>query len=193
MPRIKRWFWWLLIGKNEVKMMFHPFPWAMAVVLVIVGVIGCETDERNAGDIVEREGQPPIAYVENDDSRMVSAINRARLTVDQFISVLENPDASQSDFSVKLLIKDGDQREYMWILPVWYNDGRFVGVIDNEPDKIRSVNIGDKVDVARNRIFDWMYVENGKLVGGYTLRVLRDNMSEKEREKFDRSISFRIE
>ena len=38
-----------------------------------------------------------------------------------------------------------------------------------------------------------MYVDHGKLVGGYTLRVLRDGLSPAERAEFDRSIPFKID
>ena len=37
---------------------------------------------------------------------------------------------------------------------------------------------------------DWMYVDHGKLVGGYTLR---DRLSPSERPEFDRSVPFKVE
>jgi uncharacterized protein YegJ (DUF2314 family) len=38
-----------------------------------------------------------------------------------------------------------------------------------------------------------MFVENGKLVEGYTLRVLRDSMSASERADFDKSVPFKVD
>ena len=38
-----------------------------------------------------------------------------------------------------------------------------------------------------------MYVENRKLVGGYTLRVLRDAVTAAERAEFDKSVPFVVE
>jgi hypothetical protein len=38
-----------------------------------------------------------------------------------------------------------------------------------------------------------MYVENRKLVGGETLRVLRDTATPAERADFDKSVPFSIE
>ena len=48
----------------------------------------------------------------------------------------------------------------------------FQGTVNNEPEKVKTVKMGQKVTVAA-KISDWMYVENRKLVGGYTMRVLR--------------------
>jgi uncharacterized protein YegJ (DUF2314 family) len=159
----------------------------------ILAIIGCKSDKRNVGDTVEREGQPPISYVADDDPKMTAAMAEARRTVDRFILSLNNPKPSQSSFSVKLLIEDGDHGEHMWILPVRYEGGKFYGTINNEPDKVTTVKIGDEVSVAKDQVSDWMYIENRKLVGGYTLRVLRNSMPEKEREEFDRGIPFTID
>ena len=90
-------------------------------------------------------------------------------------------------------VKDGEHVEHMWILPVRYESGKFYGTINNEPDQVKTVKAGDEVNVAKSEISDWMYVDTGKLKGGYTLRVLRDNMSDKEREEFDGSVPFTIE
>ena len=37
-----------------------------------------------------------------------------------------------------------------------------------------------------------MYVDHGVLVGGYTIRVLRDRLSGVERAEFDRNLPFKI-
>jgi hypothetical protein len=41
-------------------------------------------------------------------------------------------------------------------------------------------------------ISDWMYVDNGRLVGGTTVRVLRNSASEEEGAEFDQSVPFVI-
>jgi uncharacterized protein YegJ (DUF2314 family) len=38
-----------------------------------------------------------------------------------------------------------------------------------------------------------MFVENRKLVGGHTLRVLRDAMPADERAEFDKSVPFQVD
>ena len=55
------------------------------------------------------------------------------------------------------------------------------------------VKNGDSEEVEPSKISDWMFVDEGKLVGGYTLRVLRDSMSPAERAEFDKSVDFVVE
>jgi uncharacterized protein YegJ (DUF2314 family) len=37
-------------------------------------------------------------------------------------------------------------------------------------------------------IFDWMVIDNGHLIGGFTLRVTRESLSSEERAAYDRYI-----
>ena len=169
------------------------FPAPVVPLLLLTGVVaGCGREPR-PGDTVEREGEPRVTMVDDDDPRMTAAINEARSTVGQFIAAVNNPTPSQSALSVKLPVSDGDQIEHMWLSEVGHANGKFTGHIANEPHQITTVKLGDRTEVAQDQISDWMYVDNGKLVGGYTLRVLRDAMSDEERRAFDESVPFTIE
>jgi uncharacterized protein YegJ (DUF2314 family) len=172
--------------------------------LLLAAAAGCGRDSQTpgpgAGDepssaaqhgaIVERPDNPPVSYVEGDDPQMTAAINQARATVDQFIAALKNPTDVQADFSVKLPVVDGDQVEHMWLSDVRYADGRFTGQIANEPLEISTVALGDDAEVAADQISDWMYVDDGRLMGGYTIRRLRDSMPPDQRHEFDQSVPF---
>jgi len=136
---------------------------------------------------------PPVSFVKDDDPKMVAAIEKARASVDQFITALNDPNILQSDFSVKFPIKEGDQVEHIWVHPVRFENGQFIGNINNNPDLVTTVSLGDEVKMAKEDISDWMYVDDQKLIGGYTLRVLRDNLAPNEREAFDSGIPFKIE
>lgn len=160
---------------------------------IVVAMVGCGDGQPEASDTIERPGQPPVTLVESGDSQMNAAIETARATVDDFIAALEAPRPSRSDYSVKVRIADGELAEHMWILPVRYENGKFHGTINNEPNQLTTVGLGDEVSVAKEEISDWMYVEGDKLVGGYTLRAVRASLPEGERADFDRSLPFRLE
>ncbi len=81
----------------------------------------------------------------------------------------------------------------MWLNDVTYDGKKFHGVVNNDPNLVKNVKIGDKASVEPGKISDWMYIENGKLVGGYSVRVLRDGLSPAEKAEFDRSVPFKIE
>ena len=53
--------------------------------------------------------------------------------------------------------------------------------------------VGDELHAPVDQISDWMYVEDGKLVGGYTLRVVRDSLTEEQQAAFDSNLPFKIE
>ncbi|QDT44101.1 hypothetical protein Pan241w_42070 [Gimesia alba] len=153
----------------------------------------CESQAPQTGETVEREGEPAITYIKADDPKMLAAIETARSTFDQFQAAFKESKPSQSDFSVKVLIKEGEHQEHVWTTPVSFSDEEYIGTLDNDPYQIKTMILGDEVRTPKNQISDWMYVENGKLVGGYTVRALRDHLPDKERQEFEQGLPFKIE
>lgn len=122
----------------------------------------------------------PVVMVEEDDAEMLAAQQKARDTVGEFIAALENPKPEQTFFSVKAKFEDGDAVEFMWLVDVEFVDGQFIGTIDNDPQLVSNVKAGDRSSVAPNEINDWMIVENGEMVGAYTVEVLARRQGESE-------------
>lgn len=131
--------------------------------------------------------------IAGDDSAMIAAIQQARQTVATFIKAIQSPGTSQSHFAVKAAFEDDYGREMMWLSEIEYRDGKFSGTLGNTPNSVRSVDYGDRVTVASDRIADWMFIDDGLLIGGYTMRVMRDRLSPEEREAMDASFEFRFE
>ena len=117
-------------------------------------------------------------------------MDKARSTVNSFIAALTSPKPGQSEFAVKMAFTDRDKTEIMWIAPVSYDGKMFRGTVSNEPQSVFTVQMGQSVTVEPSGIADWMYLEDGKMVGAYTLRVLRDTLSPGERADFDRKFQF---
>jgi uncharacterized protein YegJ (DUF2314 family) len=134
-----------------------------------------------------------VTMVADDDPRMTAAIEKARATVGTFTSALRSPKARQTAFSVKMAFTDPKGTEHMWLSQVSFDGQKFRGTVNNDPMIVSNVRNGQRAAVEPAKISDWMYVDNGKLVGGYTLRVLRDSMSAEERAEFDRSVPFTID
>jgi len=137
--------------------------------------------------------EPEIMSFEDDDKEMNSAMEEARKNVETFIVAVSSPKMAQSHHSVKVGFRDEHGNEYIWLNDVRYRDGVFIGTIGNIPQTVRSVHFGDPVTVSAEKIADWMYLESQKLIGGYTMRVMRDRLSDKERQAFDAQIGFQIE
>ena len=154
----------------------------LGIVLTILLVSGCG-----------RQVQDKVVMVKKDDPKMNAAIAKACETARKFIGVLNDPQPNQSAFSVKMEVDDGKQAEFMWLAPVQFDGQMFVGTLANDAELVHNVKIGQRMTVAPDKISDWMYVEDGKLVGGFTIRAMRDAMPDDERSKLDSELPFRVE
>lgn len=134
-----------------------------------------------------------VIMVPDHDPEMDAAIERARASVGTFISRLQAPAQGDANFAVKVPIRDGDQVEHFWLDDVRYANGVFNGKLGNEPEIVTGHKYGENVSVAQTEISDWMYVQNDVLVGGHTIRLLRQRMTPEERDRLDAEMTFRIE
>lgn len=134
-----------------------------------------------------------MIYVSQQDEQMNQAINFARSKLDYFIEHLnQNPDG-KFQYSVKAAFTSasGNDVEHLWISEITYDRGYFSGIISNEPRLIKDLQFGQYIQVPVNNVTDWMIVdEDGLVTGGYTIKVLRNRMSDQEREQFDLNTGF---
>jgi uncharacterized protein YegJ (DUF2314 family) len=116
-----------------------------------------------------------------DEQEMEAAIARARSEVDSFIAELSK--GNGSDFAVKVPIQDKEETEHFWLTDIVYRNGKFEGVIGNDPGMVTNVKSGQKWTVKKSEISDWMFMREGKMYGNYTLRPLLKTMPEEEAAK----------
>ena len=140
-----------------------------------------------------REGvEPEFFVIDDQDSQMRHAVHDARKTVGVFIKALQHPAADQRDFEVKKpFVKDGEV-EHLWLSDVHFSGNRLHGRVDNRPQKIKGLKVGDLVSVNPDEITDWAFVENGKLHGGYTIRALYDSLSPQRKKELENELDFKI-
>jgi uncharacterized protein YegJ (DUF2314 family) len=69
-----------------------------------------------------------------------------------------------------LIIRPGqlDESEYFWVVDLRAAGDGFQGAIGNDPEKIRSVTMGQKLHFSKDDIADWMYFQDGKIKGNAT-------------------------
>ena len=176
---------------------FYPKPVLLLPLLLLAA--GCASDDDKEvphaiGRTVTRtQGDAAMYTVKDDDMQLEHATRHARRTVGEFITALRSPQPGQHDFLVKKLFisKDG-HAEHIWLADVKFTGNRFVGSVDNKPNAIPGLKVGAQASVNPDEITDWSYVDNGKLVGGYTIRVLYAEMSPEERQDFEKRAEFHI-
>jgi uncharacterized protein YegJ (DUF2314 family) len=125
-----------------------------------------------------------VINVAEDDPDMSVAITKARSLLPQFWQVFGHHEHGETDFCLKFKITDNGQTEHFWAVNVERKDTKIFGTINNDPEIIRNVKIGDRIPIPEDDISDWLYMQNGKMVGNYTLRVLFKQMSASEVEKY---------
>ncbi|MBW8683968.1 YegJ family protein [Chitinophaga rhizophila] len=147
--------------------------------------------KRSKADLEE---QLPVVHIADDDERMNWAIEKAIATLHYFQDNLLQPDPVQQYFSVKVLIDDGVNREHLWLTsPSFDDEGNLYGIVGNKPVYVNSVAVNQKIGIDPRFISDWMIIEDGRLIGGYTIRAIRDGKPVQEWAEFDRQIGLYID
>ncbi len=148
------------------------------ILIAIFCLMSCKDSNK-----IERENEPTIYNVGSEDEAMNAAILKANETLDDFNKGLA--DFKADSHALKVKFSNGKDIEHMWVGDIKYIDGQYSGILNNDPEYITEYKAGDKINIDSGKISDWMYLVNGKLFGGYTIRVIRDKMSEEERQQFD--------
>ena len=150
-------------------------------------LFACQNDPK----VVQRLGEPDIVKIEADDSLMNKAIEKANKTLDQFDSALQSNDTTLVALAIKMRFGTPEGGgEHIWMTDIATKDKQYYGVVGNLPESTKEVKVGDTVLIPKDKISDWMYIKNGNLVGGYTIRVLRDQLSDAEKKAFDEENGF---
>ncbi len=130
--------------------------------------------------------KPAVSSAPARDEEMEKATMTARATVGNFLAALKSRNRDKGDFAFKKTYQDGAKTEQIWLSKVTFDGKKLRGVVTDEPVEVTNVKVGDKAAVLPEEISDWMYVENGVLKGGYTIRVFYKRQSpEKQKQFFD--------
>jgi uncharacterized protein YegJ (DUF2314 family) len=127
--------------------------------------------------------QDKVINVQSDDAEMVAAIAKARASLPEFWQVFEKRERGESDFSLKVRITDQGGTEHFWATDIKRQRGKTVGTIDNDPNIVTSVKLGDTIEISDADISDWLYLRDGKMVGNETLRPLLKRMPPAEADE----------
>jgi uncharacterized protein YegJ (DUF2314 family) len=165
------------------------------LLLVSLVLLAACDSKKSAPEIVHREGRPDYIRLTDKDEEMNKAIQTARDTVRTFIAALNKPGPNQGSFNVKkpFTYGNGNDAEHIWLSDASFDGIVFKGRVGNEPVDVKNVKLGQMATVSKSEISDWFYIDNGKLVGGYTIRVLYSRMSPEEKKDFNEHAGMKIE
>ena len=164
--------------------------------VTLIAMLVCAAGQevaQTAGPPANTHARPSYAKVSNDDPRMARAVENAQRTLGFFMAALRAKKDGDTVLEIKKAFVDGDKVEHLWIKRVTYDGKSFHGQIDNQPAEIGNVHAGQRVTVAPREVDDWMFLKDGKLIGGYTTRVLYARLSPEDKASFDKKADYKVE
>jgi len=138
-----------------------------------------------------RRGADPVVRVTDTDGDMNAAIVRAQASLDQFFENFSNPKATQQSFLLKVRFEIKGEVEHIWLADLNITTLEMSGTVANEP-QIRALTFMQQVKFVRAQITDWMYLDDGFLVGGFTTKAIRSRLSANQRAKFDAATPYKF-
>lgn len=169
---------------------------ALSLLLVCGSLASAATDETTthmAGRDVKKPGPPGYQEVTEEDKAMDGAVAKARESLGFFLAALNAKKPDTGGFEVKKPFVEGEKVEHIWVSDITWDGKAFRGRVDNKPLDVSTVRLGQRVTVTPEDLSDWMFVKDGKLMGGFTIRLLYARLSAGEKAQFRKQAEFKIE
>ena len=139
---------------------------AFAAVLAILG--------SPTGAAVRAEDRSPVIDLSSGNAEMNAAIAKGRATLPTFWASYDAPKPSETGHSLKVRFPNPrNNGEHIWMADVKKTaDGGYSGRFANAPRDLPGKKAGEVALFKETDISDWMFMRNGKIVGGETIRPL---------------------
>jgi uncharacterized protein YegJ (DUF2314 family) len=171
----------------------------LTALALMTALIGCEPS-GSTSTTMSSDTKPTLTPVQSDDAEMLAAMQTAR---DRFPEFWREVSADYKRVipalggsMVKAYFYDAaapQSGEHMWVSEVEYDGKTITGVLADTPRQLRSVRSGQQVSFPLERLSDWFYVDGGKAIGAFTVRLLRTRMTAEQRQAHDSHYPFRFE
>ncbi len=129
-----------------------------------------------------------VVQVPSGNDQMAQAILDAKESIATFLKAFRHPAPNQGGFHLKVRFERDGQVEHMWLgdLHLGSPSGTHAsGVVANDV-RLEGFAFGKRVEFEKSEVTDWMFTEDGEIVGGYTTKVL---MRLRKRYEGERALS----
>jgi uncharacterized protein YegJ (DUF2314 family) len=146
----------------------------VAAAVAAFAVFGSPTTDLRA----QAQDRSPVIDLSSGNAEMNAAIAKARATLPTFWASYDAPKPYETGHSLKARFPNPrNNGEHIWIAEVKkIADGRYSGRFANAPRDLPGKKAGDVIEFKEADISDWMFMRNGKIVGGETIRPLLKSM-----------------
>jgi len=149
--------------------------------LVVAGgmVLAWSMGDRTADASIDVSFQSTAEAAE-DKVTVAAPQSTARSTFDQFWTRVSADKSGLDAISIKVGVPHSTGVEHLWMTGCKSADAQvFECIVSNEPVQV-ALKLGTPVSFERSAITDWMYRQDGKIHGGYSIRAMLPTLPAQE-------------
>jgi uncharacterized protein YegJ (DUF2314 family) len=128
---------------------------------------------------------------QSNDERMNAAIEAARKTPPKFFEAFVAKNPNQKSFLLKVRFEAEGKSEHIWMADINASVFPLEGTVANEP-KIPGMKFMARATFHPTQITDWMYIEDGYVIGGFTTYLIRSNLTPPQRADYDAKAPYKF-
>ncbi|WP_158671421.1 DUF2314 domain-containing protein [Bradyrhizobium guangdongense] len=157
----------------------QPIKWAVSTVVTAVAIFGILTlGPGPKVEVVDR-----VVSVADTDAEMNAAIAHARATLPVFWASYEASKRTETEHTLKVRFRTAGNDEHIWMSDVKkLPSGEYAARFADTPRNLPGKRFGDLAAFKDADISDWMFMRNGKIVGGETIKPLLKSMPKADAE-----------
>ena len=122
---------------------------------------------------------------------MLRAIQQSQSTFHEFVRAVDEDRMRVVPALEEALVKyafaateGGAEVEHMFLSRIERSSESLSGVVTGEPLYTKAVKRGERVQIDPARVSDWLYVIDGKGIGGHTFKLIWSRFSEEEKSAY---------
>jgi uncharacterized protein YegJ (DUF2314 family) len=143
------------------------------------------TCDRQSAQASGRQTPAETILIDQTEEELARIAENARNTLPIFLRRLARTEPGDSGFYVKYPFMTDDDSginaEQVWLAGIHFRSGSYYGILSSTPKYFIGVKKGDTVIFDTDIITDWMYIQNGKIHGGRSIKYLLEKIPENQR------------
>jgi len=174
----KAYLWRKLFGEEKAysitRKVFVPIGIILGVIFILIGLslLFVNFTSNLTGNIIN-ENNEEVIYLDANDTDVIQAKEQAQSKMDYFILSLDNQDYA---CGIKTFFDDENKKEHMWIIVNNYSNGKFYGILVNDPEVVTNYVKGDEIVVAKENVEDWVIFDKDENIieGNFLAKIIEN-------------------
>jgi len=141
------------------------------------------------GAFDQHDGEPLFMAMSDDNEALVLSVEEARTTLCHFKAAFSKPKFSSAYFLMKARFEDSSEAAHFAHIWLQVNDILedllFCSTFE-VPENFGGLESNQSYVLEEDRVEDWMINDNGRLYGGFSVRLQRKALPDADKSEFDR-------